>query len=288
MEVLLDIALVTRNRSGSLQKTLESLRSQEAHLHEIIVSDDSDPQYVTQNQEIAEYYGCRHITGPQRGLYANRNHAALACHGTHIRTMDDDHLFPSNHFTQCLEAIHLDPNAIWTTGERGFVDGKLYGTALYASQLGPSGVSIAVRDPDNNWSIADGSTIYPRRVFDLGYRMFELFSYGSSYLEFGAYLYRRGFKSRCIKNCFVEHYPPDLSILSRGQTPAAIESSLFSSICYNLYFNPNFVCASRYFSTKIYRLLLSGTSMESIYQCFYYAKQRWSFNGKHKVSDSTL
>src|SRR6476469_9776639 len=116
-ETRLSIALVTRNRPSSLERTLTSLRNQDVHPWETIISDDSDPEHVAHVRQLAGNYQCRYIPGPHRGLYANRNHAALACKGTHIRTVDDDHEFPPGHFAECFAAVARDPEAVWIIGE---------------------------------------------------------------------------------------------------------------------------------------------------------------------------
>jgi glycosyltransferase involved in cell wall biosynthesis len=231
-QVLLSVALVTRNRPGSLQRALASMRSQNVQPFEVVVSDDSDEEFASDTKLVAHKFGCRYIRGPQRGLYANRNYAASNCTGTHIRTMDDDHTLPAGHLEKCLTALRSDLNAIWTTGEIGFVGGNTVGILETASQLGAAGVGQAVDDPDNNWGISDGSTIYPREIFDRGLRMVEDFGFGSSYLEFGAFLYKRGWKSRCIRGAFVEHHAEVLS------KPDPI-SQRFASICFNRHFRPN-------------------------------------------------
>jgi hypothetical protein len=117
--------------------------------------------------------------------------------------MDDDHTLPAGHLSDCLAAVRSDPHAIWTTGENGFVAGRSIGLAATAGQLGPAGVAEPVENVDDNWAIADGSTIYPRAIFDRGFRMIEEFGFGSSYLEFGAYLYQHGWKCRCIRGAMV-------------------------------------------------------------------------------------
>src|SRR5271166_1199338 len=185
--IQLSVALVTRNRPVSLERTLTSLRAQEDQPFEVIISDDSDAEIAPMIQKIARRFGCAYLRGPGRGLYANRNFAAVRCRGTHIRTMDDDHIFPPDHLSRCLAAVQTDRNAIWTTGEHGFIGGRLIGIAVTAGQLGPAGVGEPVQDVNDNWGIADGSTIYPREVFDRGFRMIEEFEFGSSYLEFEAH-----------------------------------------------------------------------------------------------------
>src|SRR6516165_5790031 len=118
--ILLSVALVTRNRPGSLERAIASLRAQDEQPFEVVISDDSDDEFVSEIEAIAQKFGCRYVRGLRRGLYANRNFAALNCAGTHIRTMDDGHILPNGHLEQCLAAVREDPAAIWTTGERGF------------------------------------------------------------------------------------------------------------------------------------------------------------------------
>ena len=240
-DVRQSIALVTRNRPDSLRRCLESLRAQDERPHEVTVSDDSDDEFATETRRVAGEYDCRWIAGPRHGLYANRNFAALQCSGTHIRTMDDDHTFPPGHFAQCAAAVRSDPKAVWTTGEIGFIDGKFHDKAETAAQLHPSGVGGPVDDPGDNWAIADGSTIYPAEVFRGGLLMVEDFGFGSSYLEFGAFLYRHGFHSRCVRGAIVEHHA-EISTLIRDNP----ESRLFASLCYNLFFQPDLLRAARY------------------------------------------
>ena len=116
-EVKVSVALVTRNRPASLNRCLKSLRAQSIQPFEVIVSDDSDPEFVQEIETVSRHWDCRYISGPRRGLYANRNHAALACRGTHIRTMDDDHEFPDEHFHAVQTSIESDPDSIWIFGE---------------------------------------------------------------------------------------------------------------------------------------------------------------------------
>jgi glycosyltransferase involved in cell wall biosynthesis len=233
-DILLSVALVTCNRPDSLERALASLRAQSVQPFEVIVSDDSAAEHAERTRVVAVKHGCIYCIGPRRGLYANRNFAAEQCRGSHIRTMDDDHVLPQGHFSQCLEAVKSDPHAIWTTGEIGYVNGKGASVAEVANQLGPSGVGEQIENRFDNWGISDGSTIYPRDVFDREFRMVEDFGFGSSYLEFGAFLYKNGWKSRCIPGAWVEHYA---TVLSRPN-PASI---VFAGICFNVYFRPNLI-----------------------------------------------
>jgi glycosyltransferase involved in cell wall biosynthesis len=111
-DIRLSVALVTRDHPESLERGLTSLRAQNVQPFEVIIADDSGVEYKAATQAVAEEYGCIYCVGPHRGLYANRNFAFLQCQGTHIRTMDDDHILPPGHLMQCLEAIKKDPKAI--------------------------------------------------------------------------------------------------------------------------------------------------------------------------------
>jgi glycosyltransferase involved in cell wall biosynthesis len=274
-DIRLSVALVTRNRPVSLQRCLESLRAQSSQTREVIVSDDSDDEFAAETRRIAGLFDARWIAGPRRGLYANRNFAALQCAGTHIRTMDDDHTFPAGHFALCLAAVLNDPHAVWTTGEVGFVNGKYFAKADTAGQLCPSGVAGPVADPDNNWAIADGSTIYPVEVFKQGLRMVEDFGYGSSYLEFGAFLYRHGFRSRCVSGALIVHHAAPVT-LGRYNP----ESTLFASLCFNLHFRPGVLRAVRYSVPKLLRV---PSLMGKVPSLVRKAKLRWETAGKEEI-----
>ncbi|MDY6781650.1 MAG: glycosyltransferase family 2 protein [Cyanobacteriota bacterium] len=272
-EIQLSVALVTRNRPDSLERCLHSLRSQSIQPFEIVISDDSDPSVAPYTEKVARACQCRYLPGPRRGLYANRNFSALACRGTHIRTMDDDHILPEGHLEQCYTAVAADPDSIWTTGEVGYVNGSYYAESATAHQLCPSGVGEGVKDLDNNWAIADGSTIYPRTVFDRGYRMIEDYRYGSSYLEFGAYLYYHGFRSRCVRNAYVEHYA-DENTINRTQ-PEAVASYFYASLCFNFYFRRNYILLTKYCLLYSTRLAQHQPLRRFLPELARKVKQRW-------------
>lgn len=234
MKPRISVALVTRNRPDSLRRCLESLRAQSEQPEEVIISDDSDLVIEPEIRALAEEFSAVYQSGPKRGLYANRNAAAFACKGTHVRTMDDDHRFPPGHFELCREAVEENPEQVLTTGETTFVDGNVTHEVDTANQLHPAGVGGPVHDPAKNWAIADGSTTYPMEIFRRGYRMVEAFQLGSSYLEFGALLFRSGIQSRCIADAKVEHHVKPNELECRDP-----RSVLYASLCYNLRFQRN-------------------------------------------------
>ena len=233
----LSVALVTRNRPESLIRTLKSLRSQRVQPWEVIVSDDSESLFQERVREIATEYNCQYIKGPMRGLYANRNHVARACTGTHIRTMDDDHEFPDKHIEECLKAVELDPTSIWIIGEYLVGQMNLTRPVDCPGQLHPRGFSVTPADPQNCFALADGATIYPRKIFDEGNFFLESFKFGAVYLEMGSRLFWKGYRIRHLATTYIlHHYEP----ATRSFTNIEIDLSarIFAMLCHSFMYQP--------------------------------------------------
>ena len=270
---IISIAIVTRNRPNSLRRTLNSLQEQSCKPYEIVVSDDStDQTNQILNKEVSLEYGARYIKGPSRGLYANRNFAALACSGTHIRTMDDDHEFPADHFKIVREWVEKYPNDVLVIGEVSPDSSSLEKPYPIPGQLHPRGFSIAPKNLDQYFGISCGGTIYPRKIFDLGYRCCEEFLFGSAYLEFGCLLKAKGQKIRPISNTFLIHQceSSDLRL-----DDIVIPSILFSIICHSWYYQPSFKNKSlSLLQMFIFLLKRRKKFYNELSQCFYLAKKR--------------
>jgi glycosyltransferase involved in cell wall biosynthesis len=233
---VMSVALVTRNRPESLERTLSSLRDQDVQPFEVVVSDDSDPVSTGAIRELAERFDCSYIDGPRRGLYANRNRAALACAGSHVRTMDDDHEFPEGHVRTCLEAVTGDPAAIWIMGER--LPGQSEADGLRCPpQLHPRGFSVTPRGSGPLWAISDGAAIYPRAVFDRGLRYTEEFAFGASYLEWGSRLRWLGYRIRHLDSTYVTHHY-DPATRSYDESGIDLASRFFAMFAHSLLYQP--------------------------------------------------
>ncbi len=263
LDVSLSVALVTRNRPRSLERTLRSLRDQDIQPSEVIVSDDSDYANIPSVREIAEGFGCDYKPGPRRGLYANRNQAACACHGSHVRSMDDDHEFPARHIAACIEAISSDPNALWMIGERQPIDGPL-GPEYVPGQLTASGFSVPPKQLDKCWAIADGAAIYPRQVFDRGLRFCEDFNFGAAYLEFGSRLHWLGYRSRILSSTYIVHHFDPATRSSLDQR-TQISSRVFAALCHAYLYEPTMsnkvICVTQLLK---YVLTRGGLGMEAV------------------------
>lgn len=233
----MSVALVTRNRPDSLERTLRSLRAQNTQPYEVVVSDDSDQQQAAVVQELTRRFDCRYVRGPKRGLYANRNHAALACEGTHIRTMDDDHTFPVGHIAACRTAIETASEAVWIIGE--CLPGQEGSGQQWVCppQLHPRGFSTTPAPQHVMWAIADGATIYPRAIFDHGHRFSEQFVFGASYLEWGSRLHWLGYDIRHLAATYVIHHF-DLATRSYSDGITSTASRLFAGLCHAFIYQP--------------------------------------------------
>ena len=235
-DIDLSVALVTRNRPQSLERTLRSLRGQKRQPAEVIVSDDSDAGEAEEVAKIVSRYDAQYLRGPRRGLYANRNYVALACRATHIRTMDDDHEFPPGHFEKCFEAMRNDPASIWIIGEH-LPPEQHAAPAECPGQLHPRGFSVLPEDSDSCWAIADGAAIYPRTIFNRGLRLAERFRFGAAYLEFGSRLYWLGYRIRHLTTTYViHHYDP--SKRSFADVESELGSRAFAMLCHSFIYQP--------------------------------------------------
>lgn len=233
----LSCALVTRNRPESLRRTLVSLFKQTPPPFEVIVSDDSDTQFVAANMSAVQEYGYKYVRGPHKGLYANRNFAFLQCSGDHFRSMDDDHEFPEGHLSACYAAIERDPHCIWFIGE-SYPDETGLTPTFCPGQLNISGVSETPKDPDDCWAIADGASIYPRSVFESGHFFSEEFKFGASYLEFGSYIRYQGYRMRFLPETFIiHHYDP--ANRSFNELDMELSSRAFAMLCHSFLYRPS-------------------------------------------------
>lgn len=234
----MSVALVTRNRPDSLERTLRSLRAQDVQPFEVIVSDDSDPERLADTRAVALAHGARHVAGPRRGLYANRNAVAQLCEGTHVRTMDDDHEFPAGHMSACQAAIERRPETVWIIGECVPGEEDTRRPWITPGQLHPRGHAVTPPAPVGVWAISDGASIYPRGVFDRGLRFCESFRFGASYLEWGSRLHWLGYDIRHLQETYIVHHL-DLSARSFSDPRLDAGSRLFAGLCHSFIYQPS-------------------------------------------------
>lgn len=202
--ISISVALVTRNRPRSVERCLESWRRQTVAPDEIVVSDDSDEALAGETEQIARRYGCGYTRGPRRGLYANRNHASLQCHGTHIVSADDDHTHPADYVAVIKALVASDPHRVWIFSER--LPGDSSTPLTCPPELHRSGFGITPADPSRCAAVADGASVYPRLIFDSGLRYDETYPFGGLWYLWGKLLARRGWQISFSDRTFVWHH----------------------------------------------------------------------------------
>jgi len=218
----LSVALVTRNRPRSLERCLESWRRQTVAPDEIVVSDDSDAGAAVETEQIALRYGCRYTKGPRRGLYANRNHASLACRGAHILSADDDHTHPIDYVAVVRDLIASDPRRVWIFSERW--PGDAESPLTCPPELHRSGFGSAPADPSRCAAIADGASVYPREIFESGLRYDETYPFGGLWYLWGKLLANRGWRITFSDRTFVwHHFWPDDTMPDGGRLDDAVQ-----------------------------------------------------------------
>jgi glycosyltransferase involved in cell wall biosynthesis len=202
--IAISVALVTRNRPRELERCLASWRAQAHQPFEIVVSDDSDDLQRRAVFNLAQRFGTRYEPGPRRGLYANRNAASLACQGSHIMSADDDHTHPGGFFQAVSEMVGQDPGRIWTFGEKH--PSTPDQIIARPAELHVSGAGCAPVDYTASAAIADGASVYPRTVFDRGFRYDETYRFGGMWYLFGKVLKKAGWRITFSDRTFVWHH----------------------------------------------------------------------------------
>lgn len=201
-EIKMSVASVTRNRPEILYRCLESLRSQSVQPLEVIVSDDSDPEIAPRTEAVAKQWDCLYIPGPRRGLQANLNNAVSVCKGTHIRIVNDDHIFPENHLKIIQQVVESDPDSIWILSEYYEMPGSNSILQL-PGEIQPRGYHKPITSFDDCFAIGGGASIYPRQIFER-HRFLEAFGYVCD-LEFGPRLKGLGYRIRYCPETYVIH-----------------------------------------------------------------------------------
>lgn len=230
-KIKLSVALVTRNRPDSLKRTLSSLLHQTVKPYEVIISDDSnDVNSIKENKKLAKEFNCIYVSGPQKGLYANRNFVAKQCKGTHIRTMDDDHEFPEGHLEKCLVAILAEPDTIWTIGEYNSNVSERTLPSPIAGQLHPRGFSFVPKNMDEYYGISCGASVYPKIVIEKDILNCDLYKFGMMYLEYGSRLSSLNLKLKPLRSTFIIHNDVQ-STASELDREFIQEARIFSMIC---------------------------------------------------------
>ncbi len=127
------ICITTRNRTQKLADCLRALWDSHTKPHSVIVSDDSpESQVQEKNRQVVEQYpGTTYITGPLRGVCANRNNAvnAIPEQGTDLVAFIDDDICVAPDFISCaidryIQVSSSQKNNIILSGVSQTQDGR--------------------------------------------------------------------------------------------------------------------------------------------------------------------
>lgn len=227
----LSVALVTKDRPNSLRRCLESWKRQSIAPFEIVISDDSGEGIRPVIQRLAQEFGCVYTAGPRQGLYANRNHSSLTCRGTHILSADDDHTHPVDYVENILRRLAEDSGRVWVFTEKK--PSRPESPLTCPGELHRSGFGVSPKDPSNCAAIADGSSVYPREIFDSGLRYDETYSFGSLWYLWGQWLKKKGWRISFSDSTFVWHHSEELldpmenKLLSRRWLKLQLECTMY-------------------------------------------------------------
>jgi glycosyltransferase involved in cell wall biosynthesis len=259
VRVRISVALVTRNRIAYLKGFLASIRQQSVQPHEIIVSDDSDREAQAAVYAIAAQFDAIYIKGPQRGLYANRNNAALSCTGTHVLSADDDHTHPPGFMARISRLAQIDPQRVWVVSERN----PLHPTQGHQcpAELRRDGSVGAPSDPTDCRAIADGATLYPAAIFSCGLRYDDKYPFGQLWYLWGVLLAARGWRITYDDQTYVWHDTNSSSdrAFDVGFLRSQLACASYVSLTHALWIEPGVTAVSRSLYHFFRRLVIADS-----------------------------
>ncbi len=107
-------------------------------------------------------------------------------------------------FEAVAATVASDSSRIWTFGEGH--PARPSEPPVPPAELGRSGAGVVPQDPANSAAIADGSSAYPRAVFDRGFRYDESYPFGNMWYLWGKVLAKARFRISFSDATFVWHH----------------------------------------------------------------------------------
>ncbi len=160
--------ITTRNRSQELDACLKALWDSTVKPHSVVVSDDSqDVEVQQQNLEVVKQYpGTIYITGPRRGVCANRNNAVNATSASEtdfVAFVDDDICVEPDFIANALDKYSQIPKE-----QRKFtiltgISKAPQGAKLLPSKLSFQGYFCATEDAPE--TVVIHAALFPRQFF---------------------------------------------------------------------------------------------------------------------------
>jgi GT2 family glycosyltransferase len=167
-QMRLAACITTRNRPHDLDNCLRSLWASQMKPHIVVVSDDSpDIEVQQQNQQIVQQYSQTiYITGPRRGVCANRNNAvnATSASETDLVAFIDDDICVEPEFIASAIARYMQMSLEQrnTTILSGVSHGS-NGYMMVSGKLSFRGYFCASDVPE---TVAIHASVFPRQFFE--------------------------------------------------------------------------------------------------------------------------
>lgn len=197
------VCICTRNRPDSLRKTLGSIRSSLCAPHQVVVADDSTDAR-TADLIRDEYPEVAYLTGPRRGLGANRNAAAAAATGGTILFLDDDCLLGPRFLLHALAALERlpDPNRAIVGGHE-MKNGTL---VISADQCFLGFQNRAYGPSDSIQTVVINAALFPRSMFDR-VQFDERIVYGYDEVDLTSRAVAMGYEINLCPDAINHHFP---------------------------------------------------------------------------------
>jgi glycosyltransferase involved in cell wall biosynthesis len=199
------VCICTRNRPDDLRKALKSLELSYVEVHEVIVSDDSTDLCT---QELIQYHypNIKYLTGPKRGLSANRNHAIQAITGDYVLFMDDDVQLANDFFSKIRSVangtgeIHFNKPII-----TGLENNN--GSIIYPHDQSFLGYqNKKYKEGEALKTIVINSTVFPTALFKV--LLFdEQLVYGYEEVDIATRAVQEGYQILLAEGAINDHYP---------------------------------------------------------------------------------
>ena len=197
------LCICTRNRPAELRRALSSVAASSEQPALVIVSDDSDHELQPETADVSrEFPSVTYVTGPRRGLSANRNNCLTRVpSGTDlVLFIDDDVVVPREFIGTAVKAFLDAPEHTIITGFE-YRDGFRvlpHNSSFWGHQeKPPSGA-------EDLHAVCINATAFPRSLFDL-VRFDELLRYGSDEIDFCVRAENAGFRVLFDPALFVYH-----------------------------------------------------------------------------------
>jgi GT2 family glycosyltransferase len=198
----LAVCICTRNRPAELRRALESVRGSTALLAQVVVSDDSDmPDAEATVSVCAEFSGVTYLTGPRRGLAANRNHCLnhLDDRIELVVFIDDDAVLRTDFLERARAILEHDRGSILTGCEH---DGNQRVCPRNRSFWGLQ--ERLPRGPGDYHAVCMNAALFPRALFDR-VRFDEALLYGYEEADIAAQAEAAGYRIRFSPELVNDH-----------------------------------------------------------------------------------